>query len=74
MNYLTELKEKSKKYNSIICMGLDPVLDDIPEQGIIEERIYNFYENILNKIIATNTYPASVKPNYAFMLNMELKQ
>ncbi len=66
MNYLQQLKESSDKFKSIVCLGLDPVLDDIPESGSPGEQIFKFYENILNKLIQKNTFPASVKPNYAF--------
>ena len=47
-------------------MGLDPVLNEIPEKGNPGEVIYTFYENILNKIVQSKEYPAAVKPNYAF--------
>jgi orotidine-5'-phosphate decarboxylase len=66
MNYLEQLKEKSDKYNSIVCMGMDPDLNQIPVEGDPGERIYVFFENILNEIIKKKIFPASVKPNYAF--------
>lgn len=67
MNYLDLLKKSSEGFNSIVCLGLDPVLEDIPiKSGSDFERIYNFYEEILNKILQRKIYPAAVKPNYAF--------
>jgi orotidine-5'-phosphate decarboxylase len=66
MNYLDQLRDKSDKYNSIVCMGMDPVLSEIPEEGDVAERIFRFYENILNAIVKKQIFPASVKPNYAF--------
>ena len=66
MNYIQILKETAKKFNSIICLGLDPVIDDIPLSGNPKEQIIKFYESILNKIIQTGIYPSAVKPNYAF--------
>ncbi len=67
MNYLDLLKNSSKKYSSIVCMGLDPVIEDIPEtDGTPGERIFKFYENILNTHIRKNIMPGAVKPNYAF--------
>lgn len=66
MNYLDLLKNASMKHQSIVCMGLDPVIEDIPIQGSMYERIFHFYENILNAIIRKGIFPASVKPNYAF--------
>lgn len=66
MNYLDQLRNNSDKYNSIVCMGMDPDLNQIPVEGKIGERIFLFYENILNEIIKKKIFPASVKPNYAF--------
>ena len=67
MNYIELLKSSAKKFSSIVCMGLDPVIDDIPEnRGTPGERIYKFYETILNSLTVKNTFPGAVKPNYAF--------
>lgn len=67
MNYLNLLKNSSKKFNSIVCMGMDPVLEDIPlADGSISERIIHFYQDILDVILKKKVYPAAVKPNYAF--------
>ena len=60
------LKNTAKKYNSIVCLGLDPVLSDIPLDGKPGKIILSFYEEILNKIIQRKVYPSAVKPNYAF--------
>ncbi len=67
MNYIDLMKDSASKYSSIVCLGLDPVIEDIPEKdGTPGERIFKFYENILNTIIKKNIYPGAVKPNYAF--------
>jgi len=67
MNYLELLKESAAKFSSIVCMGLDPVIEDIPEtSGTPGERIYKFYEKILNAVVKRKIYPGAVKPNYAF--------
>lgn len=67
MNYIELLKKSAEKYSSIVCMGLDPVIEDIPEKdGTPGERIFRFYENILNRHIQNNVLPGAVKPNYAF--------
>jgi len=61
------LKNSAVKFSSIVCMGLDPVIEDIPETaGTPGERIFTFYENILNKHVQKNILPGAVKPNYAF--------
>jgi len=67
MNYIEKLIQSSNKFNSIVSMGLDPVIEDMPVQtGSIKEKIISFYEAILNEVIRKNIYPAAVKPNYAF--------
>lgn len=67
MNYPELMKKSAEKYSSIVCMGLDPVLEEIPEKsGTPGEIILKFYENILNSIVKKNIYPGAVKPNYAF--------
>ena len=67
MNYLETLKNTAKKNKSIVCLGLDPVIEDIPcETGSIGERISAFYEKMLSKMVQTGTMPSAAKPNYAF--------
>lgn len=67
MNFIELLKSASKKYSSIVSLGLDPVIEDIPiNQGSIKERIVHFYEEILNMILRRKIYPGAVKPNHAF--------
>ncbi len=67
MNYPELMKKSAEKFSSIVCMGLDPVLEDIPEnKGTPGEIIFRFYANILNAMVKNNIYPGAVKPNYAF--------
>lgn len=67
MSYLDDLRLSANKYKSLICMGMDPVLDSIPQhKDGIRNTIFFFYENILNEILRKNIRPSAVKPNYAF--------
>ncbi|MFC1671483.1 orotidine-5'-phosphate decarboxylase [Spirochaetota bacterium] len=66
MNYIDILNKTAKQFSSIICLGLDPVIEDIPINGKPKEQIIEFYTALLNKIIQTGIYPSAVKPNYAF--------
>ncbi|MFH1721927.1 MAG: orotidine-5'-phosphate decarboxylase [Candidatus Altiarchaeota archaeon] len=67
MDYNTQLKLKTRETGSIVCMGIDPVLERIPiEKGSVEEKITKFYTDILAAIVAEDERPAIVKPNYAF--------
>lgn len=56
--------EKDGK-TSILCFGIDPVIEKIPLEGAIEDKIENFFYPIIDalkkeKLIST------IKPNYAF--------
>ena len=66
MNYIELMKKTAEKFQSIVCMGLDPVLDNIPEEGNPGDQIRRFYENIYNKQVQENVFPGAVKPNFAF--------
>lgn len=66
MNYLDQLRTTAKKHNSIVCMGMDPVLEKIPLQGPPKKVITKFFLDILDRMEQKNTKPAIVKPNMAF--------
>ncbi|MBD3202949.1 orotidine-5'-phosphate decarboxylase [Candidatus Woesearchaeota archaeon] len=66
MNFIKNLKIKAKEKDSIVCMGMDPVLDRIPIKGNPEEVITTFYMDILEEMEQQNIWPAIVKPNIAF--------
>lgn len=67
MNYLELMKTSAEKFNSIVSLGLDPVIEEMPiKKGTEAEKIFSFYESILNSIVKHKVYPGAVKPNYAF--------
>jgi orotidine-5'-phosphate decarboxylase len=67
MDYVDLLKESAQKNGSIVCIGLDPVLERIPlKEGSVEDRIFNFYSEILVACVSEGVLPGAVKPNYAF--------
>ncbi|MGL4369483.1 MAG: orotidine 5'-phosphate decarboxylase / HUMPS family protein, partial [Spirochaetota bacterium] len=67
MNYCSQLVESSDRLNSIVCLGLDPVIERIPcEEKDVHSQIVRFFELILSEIKDRSVYPAAVKPNYAF--------
>ena len=64
MGFLQYLQEASERSDSIVCFGIDPVIEKIPVKGSnIGRRITKFYSEIL-AAVADNV--AAVKPNYAF--------
>ncbi len=67
MNYIEYLQSAANEKNSLICMGMDPVLEEISIQGKnAEETIVSFYSQILDACKSENVFPSACKPNYAF--------
>ena len=67
MDYCSYLEQTYLKYNNIVCLGLDPVIDRIPiKETNIQKKIFTFFESLSNQIVKRNVYPSAVKPNYAF--------
>ncbi len=67
MDYIEQLRERAKQTKSIVCMGIDPVLDKIPVvEASVEKKLTKFYLDMLDAMISEKTEPAIVKPNYAF--------
>ncbi|MFA4908009.1 MAG: orotidine-5'-phosphate decarboxylase [archaeon] len=67
MNYSEFLLQTAEANKSIACLGLDPVLEKIPAKGnSVEEKITNFYSEIINACVSSGVLPGACKPNYAF--------
>ncbi len=66
MTFIELLRQKAEEHKSIVCMGMDPVLEKIPIKGKPKKVIKKFYLKILDAMISENTKPAIVKPNIAF--------
>ncbi|MBI2549759.1 orotidine-5'-phosphate decarboxylase [Candidatus Woesearchaeota archaeon] len=64
MNFPELLENTASRNNSIVCFGMDPIIEKIPVKGSdIGIRIVKFYMEILT---AVADGIAAVKPNYAF--------
>ncbi len=67
MEYSELLKESAEKNKSIVCMGIDPLLDRIPLKGKpVEDTLVEFYSQIIEAASQENCMPSAFKPNYAF--------
>ncbi|MFH1545051.1 MAG: orotidine-5'-phosphate decarboxylase [archaeon] len=63
------LKKSAEENRNIVCMGIDPVIEKIEKVAKgknIEERLFNFYSEIIEEAKKEGVLPATVKPNYAF--------
>ncbi len=66
MTFTDQLSKKAIESKSIVCMGLDPVLEKIPIKGATEQVLVKFFQDILDAATSENTLPSIVKPNIAF--------
>ncbi len=61
------LRGKTAESKSIVCLGMDPVLERIPiKEQSPEKRIVKFYEDIVAASVSSGAKPAAAKPNYAY--------
>ena len=64
MTFLTKLAESSRARDSIVCVGLDPEPDLIPEMlGSGPQAALRFLRRVIR---ATSDYACAYKPNLAF--------
>lgn len=72
MSYIDRLKKSTEYSGSIICMGIDPVCEYLPEiVGTIEERITTFFETLFSEMIKRNILPGAFKPNLGFFATLD---
>lgn len=68
MNYLDKLVKSAEKRESIVCMGLDPVIEAMPEEfsryGV--NGVHEYLENIFREMIDQKVFPGAFKPNEGF--------
>ncbi len=69
INYLDNLEKSAIANKSILCMGVDPIIERMPiKEKSIEKKIIKFYITILNALRSSGKSAgiSAVKPNYAF--------
>ncbi|MBW2966731.1 orotidine-5'-phosphate decarboxylase [Candidatus Woesearchaeota archaeon] len=70
MNYLDKLRKSAKETGSIACMGLDPVVEAMPEKyarnGI--KSVPFFLKDVFTEMKEQNVLPGAFKPNQGFYL------
>lgn len=66
-DYLSFLRESAEGTSSLICLGVDPVLEEIPlSEENPEKKIIRFYHEIFEGCRKSGVYPSAIKPNIAF--------
>lgn len=64
MNFDTMCRERFEKLSTVLCIGLDPVIEKIP---VKKDTVYDTLTFFLCEIIENfHTYALAVKPNIAF--------
>lgn len=65
MDFIEQCKQRFKDLNTVICLGMDPVIEKIPigKKDNIEKTITDFYYSFLENF---NKYVLTIKPNIAF--------
>ena len=72
MSYIDTLRKSAEKSGSIICMGIDPVCEHLPEiEGTVEERITSFFKSLFSEMIKRNILPGAFKPNLGFFATLD---
>ncbi len=59
---LTRYAEQNK---TILCFGIDPIIEKIKADGSLEEKILNYYFELTDALLEQNAISA-IKPNYAY--------
>lgn len=68
MDALERLTKTAEENRTILCLGIDPVIERIekePEEDTIEELISEYFTEIIEGLVEENAVSA-LKPNYAF--------
>jgi orotidine-5'-phosphate decarboxylase len=66
MSYLDFLRKSALKNNSIVCVGLDPIIEKIPIRDKPGKAIEKFYIDMIERMKAENCLPGAFKPNIAY--------
>lgn len=66
MNYIKLLNQSAKKTGNSTCMGLDPILEFLPQKENISLTIISFFETLFNKMKKAGLYPSAFKPNIGY--------
>lgn len=66
-SYLDVLRSSAEETGSIVCMGLDPILEYLPEQtGHIRSDLNRFYRAVFRNMQLQGVFPGAFKPNIGY--------
>ncbi|MCX8198099.1 MAG: orotidine-5'-phosphate decarboxylase [Candidatus Micrarchaeota archaeon] len=65
--YLEYLESSARERQSIVCFGLDPVSEMLPQSSLgLEEGIFRFFSDIIDSSLQESKSISAIKPNYAY--------
>ena len=74
-DYLIKLVDSAKNTKSIVCMGLDPVVEAMPTGFISGDDghpfMVHFFAEIFSEMKQQNVLPGAFKPNHGFYLKFD---
>jgi orotidine-5'-phosphate decarboxylase len=62
---LEKLKKLGEENKTILCFGIDPLIEKINIDGTIEEKIISYYSELIDALLEEHAI-AAIKPNYAY--------
>lgn len=67
-SYVARLRESSRNSGSLLCLGIDPVLDYVPEEftGSVTARVVGYYAELFRIVKERGAVPGAFKPNIGF--------
>ena len=67
MSYADKLRESAARAGNIVCMGLDPVADVLPQSDApMRERLNGYFSEIFHRMRLEGLSPAAFKPNIGY--------
>ena len=72
MSYVDTLRKSAAEAGNIVCMGLDPVMDGLPESDAgIRERLNGYFSEIFRRMRLEGLSPAAFKPNIGYYASLD---
>ncbi|RJQ16766.1 orotidine-5'-phosphate decarboxylase [Candidatus Woesearchaeota archaeon] len=68
MTYLQKLRNSAEQTKSVVCMGLDPVVEAMPERYAVAgiKGVPAYFHELFREMLSQKVFPAAFKPNEGF--------
>ncbi len=67
MNYIEKLEASAKHVKNITCMGLDPIVDVLPESDNgVREMLNDYFYTLFRRMTLSGLFPSAFKPNIGY--------